>query len=80
MLRAREARLLNQAPGRPALLVEGIAFTADGVAVEFARSYVRGDRTRYYVERLVVRSHSVGPDRAPPAVVGAARQEVVART
>ena len=80
MLRAREARLLNQAPGRPALLVEGIAFTADGVAVEFARSFVRGDRTRYYVERLVVRSQSVGPDRAPPAVAGAARQEVVART
>ena len=30
--------------------------TADGSPVEFARSYVRGDRTRYYVERVVVRS------------------------
>jgi glyoxylase-like metal-dependent hydrolase (beta-lactamase superfamily II) len=58
----READLLDQAAGRPALLVEGIAYGADGVPIEFARSYVRGDRTRYYVERLVVRSHSAGPD------------------
>ncbi|MGH2356415.1 MAG: GntR family transcriptional regulator [Candidatus Limnocylindria bacterium] len=56
LLRAREARLLDQTPGRPALLVEGVAFAADGSPVEFARSYVRGDRTRYYVERVVVRS------------------------
>jgi GntR family transcriptional regulator len=56
LLRAREAKLLDQAPGRPALLVEGVAFAADGFPIEFARSYVRGDRTRYYVERLVVRS------------------------
>lgn len=56
VLRTREARLLDQAPGRPALLVEGVAFAADGSPVEFARSYVRGDRTRYYIERVVVRS------------------------
>jgi GntR family transcriptional regulator len=56
LLRGREARLLAQPNGKPALLVEGLAFAADGVPVEFARSYVRGDRTRYYVERLVVRS------------------------
>lgn len=56
LLRGREARLLDQPSGRPALLVEGVAFAADGVPVEFARSFVRGDRTRYYVERLVVRS------------------------
>jgi GntR family transcriptional regulator len=56
LLRGREARLLDQPSGRPALLVEGVAFSADGTPVEFARSFVRGDRTRYYVERLVVRS------------------------
>ena len=42
---------------RPALLIEGIASTADGRPVEFGRTYVRGDRTRYYVERVVVRPH-----------------------
>jgi len=55
LLRAREARLLAQRPRTPALLIEGTAFGADGAPVEFARSYVRGDRTRYYVERVVVR-------------------------
>ncbi len=56
LLHAREARLLGQRPRSPALLIEGIAFGADGAPVEFARSYVRGDRTRYYVERVVVRA------------------------
>ncbi len=62
LLRGREAALLGQAAGRPALLVEGIAFSADGVPIEFARSYVRGDRTRYYVERVVVRAQPPGDD------------------
>jgi GntR family transcriptional regulator len=56
LLRAREARLLGQRPRTPALQIEGIAFSAEGIPVEFARSYVRGDRTRYYIERVVVRS------------------------
>ena len=55
LLRAREARLLDQRPGSPALLIEGIAFDADGEPVEFGRTYVRGDRSRYYVEREVDR-------------------------
>ncbi len=55
-LAAREARLLGVEPHRPALLIEGLAFDRFGMPVEFARSYVRGDRTRYYVERVVVRS------------------------
>ena len=38
LLRGREAKLLDQPSGRPALLVEGIAFAADGVPVEFARA------------------------------------------
>ena len=62
LLRTREARLLDQAPGRPALLVEGVAYAADGRPIEFARSYVRGDRTRYYVERVVVRTRWLDPD------------------
>jgi GntR family transcriptional regulator len=56
LLRTREARLLGQKPRSPALLIEGITYGADGAPVEFARSYVRGDRTRYYVERVVVRA------------------------
>jgi len=64
-LPAREARLLGQPTGHPALLIEGIGFDQDGRPVEFSRSFVRGDRTRYYVERVVVRSnpgeHRDGP-------------------
>ncbi len=68
LLRAREARLLGQRPRAPALLIEGTAFGADGAPVEFARSYVRGDRTRYYVERVVVRaSWQADPDTPPAA-------------
>jgi GntR family transcriptional regulator len=63
LLRTREAQLLDQAPGRPALLIEGTAFGADGHPIEFARSYVRGDRTRYFVERVVVRAQA--PDADP---------------
>lgn len=55
-LPTREALLLGVEPHRPALLIEGVAFDRSGSPVEFARSYVRGDRTRYYVERIVVRS------------------------
>ena len=62
LLRAPEARLLGVPRGRPALLVEGIAYTTDGSPVEFARSWVRGDQTRYYVERVVNRP---GPAATP---------------
>jgi GntR family transcriptional regulator len=55
LLRAREARLLGQRRGAAALLIEGIAFDADGVPVEFGRTFVRGDRSRYFVEREVDR-------------------------
>jgi GntR family transcriptional regulator len=72
LLRGREAKLLDQSSGRPALLVEGIAFAADDTAIEFARSFVRGDRTRYYVERLVVRSPTA-PVEEPRAGAGIAR-------
>jgi GntR family transcriptional regulator len=68
LLHAREARLLDQAPRTPALLIEGTAFSLDGTPIEFARSYVRGDRTRYYIERVVVRaSWQTDPDRRDDA-------------
>jgi GntR family transcriptional regulator, N-acetylglucosamine utilization regulator len=65
LLRTREAQLLDQAPGRPALLIEGVAYAADGRPIEFARSFVRGDRTRYYVERVVVRASWPGDEPTP---------------
>lgn len=68
VLRSREARLLGCAARTPALLIEGIAFTAEGSPVELGRTYVRGDRTRYYVERVVVRSNpSEAVQQAVPA-------------
>jgi GntR family transcriptional regulator len=74
LLRAREARLLDVPPGRPALLIEGVAFIANGTPIEFSRSHVRGDRTRYYVERVVARESLEGrsPDR-DTALAGAGR-------
>ena len=89
LLRAREAKLLAQAPGRPALLVEGVAFAADGLPIELARSYVRGDRTRYYVERLVMRSPTTSSSASveePSAgagigrLAGSSRQELRGRS
>ena len=68
LLKSREARLLEQPVRSPALLVEGIAFSTDNVPVEFSRTYVRADRTRYYVERVVVREGARASDR--PASVG----------
>jgi GntR family transcriptional regulator len=69
-LRPREAQLLGVEPHRPALLIEGLAFDRSGRPVEFARSYVRGDRTRYYVERVVVRS-GMRPGEAGTGTAGA---------
>jgi hypothetical protein len=44
--------------------------------VESARSFVRGDRTRYYLERDVVRAHWLdSSDRMPVAVAGVGRRD-----
>lgn len=67
-LRTREARLLNRKPRTAALLVEGTAFDAAGEPVEFARSYVTGERTRYYVERTVMRT-SISPQQSGRTVI-----------
>lgn len=55
LLAGREARLLEQEPGRPGLLIEGIADDQAGRATEYGRSWVRGDGTRTYLERDVAR-------------------------
>jgi len=52
----RVADLLGQDRHRPVLLIEGIAVDSRDVPVEYGRSYVRGDRSRYAIERSVVRS------------------------
>ena len=79
----REARLLGVRAGKPALLVEGIGFDQAGSPVEYARSYVRGDRTRYFVERVVVRSTWLGVDERPvddrPADIDARTAVLAAR-
>jgi GntR family transcriptional regulator len=77
LLRAREARLLDRPARSPALLVEGIAFSAAGVPVEYGRTYVRGDRTRYYVERVVVRAQPRKEE--PRRVPGVQRRAEVTR-
>lgn len=76
MLRRREAELLGLPPRSLALQIDGIAHAADGTAVESARSFVRGDRTRYYLERDVVRAHWLdSSDRMPVAVAGVGRRD-----
>jgi len=69
LLPRREAGLLAAKSRSLALLVEGIAFTRGDVPVEFGRTYVRGDRTRYYVERIHVRSGASRTRDASPAMV-----------
>ncbi len=78
-LHHREARLLGVRPRTPALLIEGVAFTADGTPIELGHTYVRGDRTRYYVERVVVRSNPRPPVRTMPDLVGVATGASIGR-
>ena len=76
VLRSREAGLLDLPTRSLALRIDGIAFASDEAPVETARSFVRGDRTRYYLERDVVRAHwlnNAEPMRA--AVAGVGRRE-----
>ncbi len=78
MLRSREASLLELPTRALALQIDGVAHAADGTAVEAARSFVRGDRTRYYLERDVIRAHwieTATPERMRVAVAGVGRRE-----
>lgn len=74
MLRRREAQLLALPPRSLALQIDGVAHAADGSPVELARSFVRGDRTRYYLERDVVRAHWVDGTGRQPLGVAAVRR------
>jgi GntR family transcriptional regulator len=76
MLRRREASLLDLPTRSLALRIDGVAIASDGSPVEVARSFVRGDRTRYYLERDVVRAHWLdGSDRMRVAVAGVGRRD-----
>ena len=76
VLKRREAELLDLPTRSLALQIDGVAYAADGSAVEAARSFVRGDRTRYYLERDVVRAHWLdGTDRMRVAVAGVGRRD-----
>jgi hypothetical protein len=76
MLRRREASLLDLPTRALALQIDGVAHAADGSPVEIARSFVRGDRTRYYLERDVVRAHWLeNSDRMRVAVAGIGRRD-----
>lgn len=63
---ARQAALLGQARTSPVLLLELVAYAADGTPVEYCRSAVRGDAARYRiaVTRPTQRPSS-GADPAP---------------
>ena len=45
-----EAGVLQIAKGAPALLLQNIAYAADGRAVVLSKAIMRGDRVRYYAE------------------------------
>lgn len=76
MLRRREASLLAMPTRALALQIDGVAYSSEGDPVEVARSFVRGDRTRYYLERDVVRAHwRKGTDRPRVAVAGVGRRD-----
>ena len=68
---AREARLLGVKARSLALLVEGLAYSVDGSPVEYGRTYVRGDLSRYFVERIVVRAVQSTDRRGDPDLVAA---------
>ena len=55
LLPTREARLLAARPRTLALLVIGTAATQAGEVVEYTRSFIRSDRTRYRIDRMVHR-------------------------
>lgn len=47
-----ESQHLNVNEGLPALLLERIAYEANGLPIEFCSSIVRGDRCRFYTELI----------------------------
>jgi GntR family transcriptional regulator len=43
-----EVEVLEAEPGTPGLLIETVAYDQNGIAVEFGKSVVRGDKSRFY--------------------------------
>ena len=44
-----DARLLNVEPGRGVLVLSSVSYDEEGRAVEFTRSYTRGDKCTFSV-------------------------------
>jgi GntR family transcriptional regulator len=60
---APDARALNVRPRSPLMLVERIAYDADGTPIEFARDRHRGDRARFVIEVAPRGNHGDGSPR-----------------
>jgi len=59
LLHNDEARLLGLKAGQPAMLVHIVAHSAQGIAIEFSKAVIRGDRCRYYFTATIeVEAHS----------------------
>jgi GntR family transcriptional regulator len=53
-----EARLLRVKKGAPLILLDSVSFDDDGTPIEYYHALHRGDRTRFEVELVRVRTHS----------------------
>jgi GntR family transcriptional regulator len=58
---SREARLLGLVRRRPAVLLEGTAFTTGGEPIEWSRTVVSPERARYFVTSTGTRLRSITP-------------------
>ena len=84
LLPSREARLLGQERGLPALLLEGTAFDQHGLPIEVSRTYVPGQRSKFLIESTgrwarglrAMRAPAAGPLEIEPLVGAAAADRV----
>ncbi len=84
LLPSREARLLGQERGLPALLLEGTAFDQHELPIEVSRTYVPGQRSKFLIESTgrwarglrAMRAPAAGPLEIEP-LVGAAAADLV---
>lgn len=67
LLPSREARLLGQERGLPALLLEGTAFDQHGLPIEMSRTYVPGQRSKFLIESTGRWARGLRAMRAPAA-------------
>ena len=67
LLPSREARLLGQERGLPALLLEGTAFDQHELPVEVSRTYVPGQRSKFLIESTGRWARGLRAMRAPAA-------------